>query len=202
MTRTIQLVCSIKTQNVIHEHSTTCYGGLSECPRMVPSVGLPDVSLSLILWSLTMTHATVTNYSEAETFLEGGRDPSWRKISHNTVVHRKSHGSIAILYHSTDVITYHMDGRIVFRTGGWYSLTTKVRLNEFSPCRVWSDKGTWEIDLYLGNGRAGDSALFEDGVTLGADRTFQDWKASRWARLHPKPSEGPTFLAGYYGLRN
>ena len=128
-----------------------------------------------------MRHATVTSYTEAETFLEGGRDASWRTIGHNTVVHRLSDGSIAILYHSTNVVVYHQDGRIVFRTGGWYSVTTKVRLNEYSPCRIWSDRGEWSIDLYLGNGRAGDSARFEDGVTLGADRTFQGWKADRWA---------------------
>ena len=125
------------------------------------------------------TLSSVTTFSEASEFLAGGRDPSWRKIGHNTVVHRKSDGSIAVLFHSTNVVTFHKDGRITFNTGGWWSVTTKVRLNEFSPCRVWSEGGgEWGIDV-LG----GDSAKFEDGVTLGADGTFQDHKAARWAAL-------------------
>jgi len=145
---------------------------------------------------------TVTSFEDAEAFLAGGRDPHYRVIGHNTAVIRVTRAAIAIRYHSTNVITYHRDGRVSFRTGGWYSVTTKDRLNALSPCRVWSEKGDWAIDVYLGNGIAGDSARFEDGVTLGADGTFQEWKAARWAIKHALPAtpETATYLAGYYGL--
>ena len=125
---------------------------------------------------MTRFASPVTSFAAAERFLEAGRDPSWRSIGHNTVVHRKSDGTIAILFHSTNVVIFHQDGRITFNTGGWWSVTTKVRLNEFSPCSVWSEgDGDWAI-----MGPTGDGARFEDGVTMGADGTFQNFKEARF----------------------
>ncbi len=122
-------------------------------------------------------NSPVTNHSEAVAFLDGGRDRDYRKIAHETVVERLYGDAIGIRHHATHVVIFYPDGRVRLTTGGWYSVTTKARLNAFSPCRVWSTGGTWEIDA----GVFGDAAQFEDGITLGADGTFQDWKASRWA---------------------
>jgi hypothetical protein len=121
---------------------------------------------------MTQFASPVTSFGAAENFL-GGKD--WRAIGHNTAIIRRSETTIAVLFHSTDVVTFHLDGRVTFNTGGWESVTTKVRMNALSPCSVWSEGGTWAI-----MGPSGDSARFEDGVTLDAAGTFQNWKEARF----------------------
>lgn len=86
---------------------------------------------------------------EAETRL-GKRDR--RKVGNNTYLERRENGSIALKYHATDVLTFHPKrGRrpacVEYNTGGWYTVTTKVRLNEYgvSNIRVFSDRGTWYV---------------------------------------------------------
>jgi len=121
---------------------------------------------------MTRFASPVTSFGAAGRHL-GSRDS--RPIGHNTSVERLSETRIAIRFHSTNVITFHMDGRITFDTGGWWSVTTKVRLNSLSPCQIWSEgDGDWAIQ-----GPTGDGARFEDGITMGADGTFQNWKEAR-----------------------
>jgi hypothetical protein len=122
---------------------------------------------------MTTFASPVTSYGAAALFLG---DTEWRKIGHNTSIRRVSPTTIAARYHYTDVITYHEDGRITFTTGGWMSVTTKVRLNALSPCQVWSEgDGDWAIQ-----GPTGDSARFEDGITMDSELTFQNWKEARF----------------------
>jgi hypothetical protein len=122
---------------------------------------------------MTRFASPVTSFAAADAFL-GSKD--WRTIGHNTAIRRVSPDRIAARYHYTDVVTYHQDGRITFSTGGWMSVTTKVRLNALSPCQVWSEgDGDWAIQ-----GPTGDAARFEDGVTMDAEMTFQNWKEARF----------------------
>jgi hypothetical protein len=67
--------------------------------------------------------------------------------------------------HSTNVVTFHSNGRIVFDSGGWKTPTTKQRMCEFSPARVSQSRGAWNISI------GGVSASFADGVT---------WDGSKW----------------------
>lgn len=49
-------------------------------------------------------------------------------VANNTILAR--HGAtIGMVYHSTEVVTYHEDGRITLTSGGWRTVTTKERLN-------------------------------------------------------------------------
>ncbi len=160
---------------------------------------------------MTRFASPVTNFAAADAFL-GSKD--WRTIGHNTAIRRVGPTTIAARYHDTDVVLYHEDGRVTFSTGGWMSTTTKVRLNALSACSIWSEgDGDWAI-----MGPTGDSARFEDGVTLDAEGTFQNWKEARYllrelrarrmaaldaARTEPFEGVGDatrTYLASYYGL--
>lgn len=106
---------------------------------------------------------TFTNYDRASAFLGSKPQRTLPGIC-STIVHRLTETSVALKYHATDVITYHADGRFVFNSGGWRTLTTKSRITEFSPVRLWSDKGIWMTD----------SGPFAEGC---------EWKAGQWTGL-------------------
>jgi hypothetical protein len=75
----------------------------------------------------------------------------------------------AIKLHDTHVLTFHADGRIVLNDGGWKTVTTKARFNEYLPSGwgVYSDRGVW----YLGKQSVGsyqydDAKAYADGITI------------------------------------
>lgn len=87
-----------------------------------------------------------SRYSEIDSFAAAenrlaGRDCV--KIAHNTHLTRLDADSIAVTLHSTHVVTYYRDGRVRLYTGGWKTVTTKHRMNAFSPIRVWSERRRW-----------------------------------------------------------
>jgi hypothetical protein len=92
-----------------------------------------------------------------------GRDTA-RKLAHNTYAERRGPGAIAIRFHATDILTFHDDGRVVFDCQGWRSVTTKARLNDYGPLRVWSDRGVWYAG---GPAHTGDGpVIYADGMTF------------------------------------
>lgn len=67
-----------------------------------------------------------------------------KKVAHNTYLERDEiSDDIHLRYHWTAVVTYHSDGTMTLRTGGWHTATTKDRLNRFTPAAVWSERGDW-----------------------------------------------------------
>lgn len=102
------------------------------------------------------------NYTKLNESLSG-RCATRRKLGNNTFAERRDTGAIAIRLHSTDVLTFKADGSIVFNTGGWKTLTTKDRLNEYGPVRIWQNKGQW---YFTHNGKP---YVFADGLTITAD---------------------------------
>lgn len=70
-----------------------------------------------------------------------------RKLANNTYAQRRDADTIAIRLHATDVVTHHRDGRIVLDSGGWNTVTTKQRMNAFTPqmIQVHSIKGRWFV---------------------------------------------------------
>ena len=90
-----------------------------------------------------------------------------RKLCNNTYLKIRDGEAIAVLLHSTDVVTYHKDGRIVLGTGGWQTVTTKERMNRFSPFRIWSEKGVWLLSIGTPWREPTQAPwTYRDGVTL------------------------------------
>jgi hypothetical protein len=105
------------------------------------------------------------NYSTANDRLSG-RNSERRKVDNNTYLERRQEGKIAIRLHSTDIIIFHPSGDIELNTGGWQTVTTKDRLNEFLPgWRVWSNKGVWYVGIN------GNTFPYADGMILHEDGT-------------------------------
>ncbi len=105
------------------------------------------------------------NYEEACNTLgrmkDGSLRPS-RKIGNNTYLKLRDRGVIAVLLHSTDVVRFYPDGCVKLDSGGWKTLTTKDRMNRFSPLSVCSDKGVWYVS---GGGGEHGTFTFADGLT-------------------------------------
>ena len=76
----------------------------------------------------------ITSYEQADRYL--GPNKSDRPLCNKTRIQRRGYDAIAIMYHNTDVVTYHPDGRIVFNRGGYLTKTTADRISEYSPYRV------------------------------------------------------------------
>lgn len=82
------------------------------------------------------------SYSQCLHQLQGrGR----MKIGHNTYIETRD-SAVAVKYHHTDIVTYHSDGRITVRTGGWDTATTRGRLRDLLNYRVFCDHGGIILD--------------------------------------------------------
>lgn len=109
----------------------------------------------------------IRNYGDAKTFLEGGRDKTRRPVAHETDIVRRGPDRIAVRYWRTDVVTYHRDGRTVLRTNGWQTVTTKKRLNDFTPPRVqiYQKDFVWYVRIGSWHG-AHKVVEFEEGMEV------------------------------------
>jgi len=115
----------------------------------------------------------VTTYKDLDASLTG-RNAKGRKLGNNTYAERReglSAPAIAVRLHATDVLTFYQDGRVVLNTGGWKTVTTKDRINEYIPAgfRVLSIRGTWY--LYRAPRTDDESAItvpYADGLAIGA----------------------------------
>lgn len=69
-----------------------------------------------------------------------------KKIGNNTTLRRVDGYRFAICLHSTDVVEICMDGNYILNSGGWRTVTTKSRINQYSPIGVCQKKGVWYIN--------------------------------------------------------
>lgn len=88
--------------------------------------------------------AIPSNFNQADTFL-GGRPARNVKGKRATLVVRLGPDEIALRYHGTSVVTWHRNGDVVLRTNGHHTVTTKRRINDAAPCRVWQHRFEWFV---------------------------------------------------------
>ena len=98
------------------------------------------------------------NHQEAKDLFSTARNKEAGKpIANNTRLFKRPNG-YAIRLHNTDVVTIHPDDTYTLCTGGWETVTTKQRINEYSPAQVYSDRKVWMVG----------GSLFESGMKVGA----------------------------------
>lgn len=83
------------------------------------------------------------DYAEWTEFISKGRNKIDRPIANNTRAVLLE-DCIGILLHNTYVVKFFPNGDVELNTGGWYTVTTKDRINGYSPVNVYSDKGLWK----------------------------------------------------------
>jgi hypothetical protein len=73
----------------------------------------------------------------------------------------------AIQLHATDILKIYPDDSVVYDSGGWKTVTTKARMNDYGPLPVTSNRGTW----YCGRHVYRDGMrVFKDGTAENAGR--------------------------------
>ena len=105
------------------------------------------------------------NYTEAQEVFSTARDYyKGKPIGNNTRLYKRGN-SYAVRLHSTDVVTIHPDDTYTLNSGGWETVTTKQRINQYSPASVYSDRGTWLVG----------GCLFEVGMKVGSGGASLNW---------------------------
>lgn len=88
--------------------------------------------------------ATPKNFEQAATVLAGRESI---RLGNNTYLENFS-GGIAVRLHNTRIVWFHEDGTVTLHTGGWQTVTTKDRINEFITGRVYQKNHQW---YYVGH---------------------------------------------------
>lgn len=70
-----------------------------------------------------------------------------RKLEYATYLEERDEHTIAVRQHGTDIVTYHDDHTITLANGGFFSKTTKERLERYAPVVI---RGPLERNLGRG----------------------------------------------------
>lgn len=94
-----------------------------------------------------------------------------RKAGHHTYLVRNSGvpgDSIHLKFYDTYIITWYADGRIKLNSGGYRTVTTKARINEFIPSHwgISQAKNVWYLKEFLLGGETIRTFEFEDGIII------------------------------------
>lgn len=102
------------------------------------------------------------DYNKMDTILQG-RTRQQKKYANNTYLVRHN-DYLACLYHNTEVVKFYPNGDIVLDNGGWYTSTTKERINwMLDGHRLSQSNGVWFIN----------DKRFQPGMIIKADGSIQ-----------------------------
>ena len=91
------------------------------------------------------------NYEQAKATLKTARSvENGKPLCNNTRLFQRK-GAIAVQLHQTDVVTFYPNGRVMLDSGGWRSMTTSARMNEYGPIGVYSHRGVWYVNTTNGS---------------------------------------------------
>jgi len=93
------------------------------------------------------------------------RQKTARKIKNNTYRIELING-YKIRFHDTDIITYTNDGYYTLNNGGFFTNTTKKRLNEFLPSNYYVYQK--DFNWYIKNTDTNEDIPFKNQTTLKA----------------------------------
>lgn len=99
-----------------------------------------------------------------------GRNANRRKLNPHTYAERRDNGAIAVKFWETDILLWRPDGSCVVNTGGFHTVTTKDRLNQFLPLGVgiFQRNGIW-----FWSAKDQTAGAFTDGDCVLPDGTIQ-----------------------------
>ena len=108
------------------------------------------------------------NYAALDDRMQG-RNHDRRKLANNTYAERRAE-CIAVRLHNTDIMLFTPDGSIMLDSGGWRTITTKSRMNDYlpAPYRIWQKAGRWYV--YTPSGvldYADNMKIMPDGTVTG-----------------------------------
>ena len=86
-----------------------------------------------------------------------------RKLANNTYLVIRDDDGYGIRLHDTEVVIHYKD-RIVLNSGGYKTLTTKSRMNDYSTHTIYQKNHVWYVD---------NEIPFKDGITLYNNGTIK-----------------------------
>ena len=123
---------------------------------------------------------TIRTYAQAETYLAKGRNKTSRRVTSTRHLARVDDDSIALVLHSTAVVTYHRDGTFTIYGGGWNTVTTKRTIGDYSPVSIHSHDGKWIVGYTDETTPARVQKCRTCKGTGGDNYTPQCWGPSTW----------------------
>ena len=107
------------------------------------------------------------NYAEAYALVAGKNNRKSRKLENNTYGYIEYDGSVSVELHSTKVVTLYANGLVKLASGGWQTVTTKDRMNRYSPVSVRQRKGEWYVMSTCADGCRNEFPFMENMVVQG-----------------------------------
>ena len=97
------------------------------------------------------------NHAEATKMVLGKRNRGQRKIGNNTYAYIEYDGRVSIELHGTKVVVFSPNGLVKLNSGGYRTHTTKKRINQYSPVKVYQKNFEWFLS---------DGTPFEDNILV------------------------------------
>lgn len=106
-------------------------------------------------------------YEKATKLFSAARNPgAGRPLANNTRLFKQD-GSFAVRFHNTDILTVQKTGAYILNSGGWRTVTTKARLNEYGPVNISQMRGQWYVRPHSANWND-PAQVFADGMRVTA----------------------------------
>jgi len=88
--------------------------------------------------------------------------------THNTLRYELSDGSVCYQLHDTVVVQIFSDGKFKLDSGGWRTVTTKARMNEFMPSafNLHQERGVWYLMRGYWNDPDRERVSYYDGMVV------------------------------------
>lgn len=87
---------------------------------------------------------TIKNFQQAEQFLGKKSD---RPLENNTRLIRLDDNTIVVKYHQTNIVTYYRwRDDVLLNNGGWFTLTTRDRMERYTTVRIAQRKFKWYVN--------------------------------------------------------
>lgn len=83
----------------------------------------------------------------------------YKPLENNTKLVKVDDNTFGVKLHATNVVLIHRDGTYTLNTGGWQTVTTKDRLNKYSPASVYQKNRLWYV---------ADGHRFAEGMKIDA----------------------------------
>lgn len=101
-------------------------------------------------------------YQNAKTLLGTSQE---KKLQNNTYLKRVGPRKFGVFLHGTCVVTVSHTHTYTVNSGGYRTSTTKQRINEYSPARVFQKEGKWFSQIAEWDG-CGVPVPFKDGMKI------------------------------------
>ncbi len=130
-----------------------------------------EIRLREILEVYPTVYTSITRVGQFQVFIGvflKENKSNAKKLKGNTYEHTNATGDYCIRFHDTDILTFSND-TVTLENGGYYTKTTKDRMNEYLPKRyhIYQKDFEWYIhDSVNSTSTKNQSVAYKNGIVL------------------------------------